>query len=85
MQVERRTSGKRRESIGGGEIHPWEEGQRGKEESTKVGRLRIVTRAGLRRPGGQEAKERGHDAPLRERRSVILPCVTRITKERERM
>jgi len=43
----------------------------------------IVTAAGLRGPGGQDAKRRrgeGHVARFRKEKSVILPCVTRITR-----
>lgn len=40
----------------------------------KVGRLRIVTRPGLRGPGGQEAKERGtrRSSPKREKRYLAV-------------
>lgn len=54
-------------------------GRREKEEgkdgrSTKVGRLRIVTAAGLRGPGGQDAKQRGarRSFPKGEKRYLAM-------------
>lgn len=46
----------------------------GDGQSMKVGRLRIVTRAGLRGPGGQEAKERGtrRSSPKGEKRYLAV-------------
>lgn len=59
-------------------------------EKEETGRVRkwagIVTAAGLRGPGGQDAKQKGRKETgstslLSEReKSVILPCVTRITR-----
>lgn len=58
-----------------------------KEETGKVRKWAgIVTAAGLRGPGGQDAKQKGRKETrgaslLFEReKSVILPCVTRITR-----